>query len=538
MSAQDFNKYRERYEHFAENDSTAFLYLTPYIRQAKAEKNTVELVQAYKDAVSFSTTRKLSYADSMLWAASQSGRKDLLAQAHLTKGTVYYFNYHKFQPALDEYLKAWKITSTGSDSYLRYKNLYHIGVVKAYLGYHAEALDIFQQCRHFFNKPLEAPELPNKRFNRMKGYLNTLHQLSGCLLHLDRDEEARAFILEGLQKTAGTSDFFLERSYFYKLKGISNLRHHKWKDAIVALETALPGLQKKQDEANIALVYFYLGECYLKLNQPAVAAHYFALVDTVFRRSDFLLPETRPALEYLIRHYKYKGDTKQELYFTTELLKADRLILEDYSHLPRGMHRLYDTAELLQSKKALETSVAVSHFLIVLTTLLIAALFIFLWYRRRLSCEATPEPLSGIPQEKTLRKQAGLAAPSVPDTVAAAVMQQLHKLEKKHFYLQPRMTLNKLAPLVKTNTSYLSRIIRDHYNCSFTEYLRNKRIAYLTQMLHENRQWRNYSLEHLATECGFLEYKTFSAAFQAVHGLKPLDYIRQLDPDNPSATEK
>ncbi|MCJ8498619.1 AraC family transcriptional regulator [Chryseobacterium salipaludis] len=539
MSAQDFNKYRERYEHFAENDSTAFLHLTPYIRQAKAEKNKVELVQAYKDAVSFSTTRKLSYADSMLWAASQSGRKDLLAQAHLTKGTVYYFNYHKFQPALDEYLKAWKITSTGSDPYLRYKNLYHIGVVKAYLGYHAEALDIFQQCHRFFNKPLEVPELPNKRFNRMKGYLNTLHQLSGCLLHLDRDEEARALILEGLQKTAGTSDFFLERSYFFKLQGIYFYKKQQYHASGVALHTALPGLEKKQDAANIALVYYYLGNGQQQLAQPQQAVHYFTAVDSLFRHADFLLPETRPALEYLITFHRQAGNPARELYFTTQLLRADRLILEDYRRLPRGIRQQYDKADLQLARQELESALYRSRVLTTVSAMMVLGLFGWLWYRRRASEPVTGEPslpLAAGSEEEPIATPSALRA--VPDAVVASVLHRLQKLEQKHFYLQPRMTLNKLAPLVKTNTSYLSRIIRDHYNCSFTEYLRNKRIAYLTQMLHENRQWRNYSLEHLAAECGFLEHKTFSAAFQAVHGVKPLDYITQLDPDKPAATEK
>jgi len=170
---------------------------------------------------------------------------------------------------------------------------------------------------------------------------------------------------------------------------------------------------------------------------------------------------------------------------------------------------------------------------------MVLGLFGWLWYRRRASEPVTGEPslpLAAGSEEEPIATPSALRA--VPDAVVASVLHRLQKLEQKHFYLQPRMTLNKLAPLVKTNTSYLSRIIRDHYNCSFTEYLRNKRIAYLTQMLHENRQWRNYSLEHLAAECGFLEHKTFSAAFQAVHGVKPLDYITQLDPDNPTATEK
>jgi hypothetical protein len=33
---------------------------------------------------------------------------DLIGNSYLTKGSVYYFTYRKYQKALDQYLKAWQ----------------------------------------------------------------------------------------------------------------------------------------------------------------------------------------------------------------------------------------------------------------------------------------------------------------------------------------------------------------------------------------------------------------------------------------------
>ncbi|AZA66418.1 hypothetical protein EG345_18250 [Chryseobacterium carnipullorum] len=82
-----------RYDNFEENDIRAFNFLNPYIQKAKQEKNYRELAQAYKDAISFSPNHKLYYADSIIWAASKTGDKDLLGASYLTKGTVFYFNH-------------------------------------------------------------------------------------------------------------------------------------------------------------------------------------------------------------------------------------------------------------------------------------------------------------------------------------------------------------------------------------------------------------------------------------------------------------
>lgn len=133
---QGFSDYRLQYDNYEENDERAFKFLNRYIAKAKKEDDYKELTQAYRDAVSFSQNDKIAYADSAINAAKKTSDNDILGSAYLTKGTVYYFNYKKFSPALDEYLNAWKFLEHSEDKYLHFKNFYHIGVVRRYLGYY------------------------------------------------------------------------------------------------------------------------------------------------------------------------------------------------------------------------------------------------------------------------------------------------------------------------------------------------------------------------------------------------------------------
>lgn len=67
---------------------------------------------------------------------------------------------------------------------LKHQNLYRIAEMKAYLGYHQEALGIFKKCFDFFDKEKEQKGLAQSE------YCNSLHQMIVCLRKLDRYDEA------------------------------------------------------------------------------------------------------------------------------------------------------------------------------------------------------------------------------------------------------------------------------------------------------------------------------------------------------------
>ena len=132
MYSQDYySKLREKYWAYEENDPKALVYVNQYIKKAKSEKNYPELFQAYKDAILYSEDQRIMYADSALVAAKKSENNYLIGNAFLTKGSIYYFNQRKFQLALEEYLKAYEYLKDSKDEYLKYRNIYYIGVVKS-----------------------------------------------------------------------------------------------------------------------------------------------------------------------------------------------------------------------------------------------------------------------------------------------------------------------------------------------------------------------------------------------------------------------
>jgi AraC-like DNA-binding protein len=536
LNSQEFSDYRMRYDNFEENDIRAFKFLNPYIQKAKQEKNYRELAQAYKDAVSFSPDRKIGYADSMIWAAAKTKNDDIIGSSYLTKGTLYYFNRKKFKLALDQYMIAWSYLENTKDEYLYYKNLYHIGVVKSYLGYYEEALHIFEKCRIHFNKKKSPSEFPNLEYNNKKGYLNSLHQNIICLIEMSRLHEASLLINEGLFGASSHIDFYIERSYFYKLQGIISFKKKNYDQAISNFNNALAGVEKKNDFTNASAIYFYMGKSLLSKNDVNNAVYYLKKVDSIFSKHQFILPEVRENYEILINHSKKTKDEKMELYFTNQLLKVDHILSTDFRYLSEKIHKEYDTKDLLKAKKRLENSSLYGYGVAAFSLFLLLLIFIFTFFRRRKEREIHQkykELLLKITQDnadKPLNELVNKPKNSkLSEEMVSDLLNKLNNLEQTDFFLEKGLTQNKLALKLKTNTTYLSEIVNEYKGYHFNTYLNHLRIQYVTKKLYESKMWRSYSIETLAKECGFSNRSNFSKVFTEVNDISPADFIRKRE---------
>lgn len=538
FQAQEYySELRKKYWEYEENDGRAFIYLNMYIASAKKEKNYAELFQGYDDAKRYSINDKLKYADSAIVAAKKSENRNLIGNAHIGKGTVYYFNYRKFQPALDEYLKAYEYLKSSDDKFLKYQNLYHIGVVKSYLGYYKEALEIFKECIIYFEPNAKADIHPNLIFNNKKGYINCLHQMIVCHQHLNNFKESERLIQKGLNEIPKNNPYFeLEKSYFYKCKGILEFNKKSYKNVINDFDTALPELIKINDFTWASVVYFYRGLSYSKMGDKQKALLDYKKVDSIFVKHQFILPELRQNYEELIKYYKKKDNPKQELYYTNQLLKADSIISSDFKSLSIRIHKEYDTKALLEAKKDLESSNFLSKSMLMISGIIILLLGIifFYWFKRKkelqkkydelllkINSDFTEKPITPI-VEIALEKNSKL------DTRTFESLQKaFDEFEKNKGFLEKGITAGKLAIQMGTNATYISQFMSEYKESNFNTYINKLRIDYATQKIYNDKQWRKYSVEDIALSCGFSNRQSFSNVFYKQNGIRPADFLKK-----------
>ncbi len=98
-------------------------------------------------------------------------------------------------------------------------------------------------------------------------------------------------------------------------------------------------------------------------------------------------------------------------------------------------------------------------------------------------------------------------------------------LLKNEVFKNSDLSLISLAEILKTNTSYLSAIINNHFHCNLRSLLNKYRIDKARKMLISEK-FKHYSMEGISIEVGFKSRSRFYQTFKIVTGLTPTLYIK------------
>lgn len=532
QSSLNYEELREKYMSFAENDVLAFKYLQPFIQKAKKEQNYAQLSRGYLDAINFTGNDKIIYADSAIHAAKLTSKNDVIARAYMFKGSTYYFNQKKYQKALNEYIKAYKYAEKIQDHYLKNKIEYHLAIVKGYLGYNEEAIELLDNCIQYFENEYKDNTHSNIKFNNQKGYLNSIHQSINFNYNLNNLSRVDSLINVGLSHTPSTDEFQLEQSYFYKWKGIQLYNQKKYVDALYYLKKSLYGLKDTNDFAQIAVIHYYIGNSLIESGNKELGYNFLNKIDSNFNKNNFLLPELRKSYEILITHYRQTNNLEKQLYYTNQLLKADEYFMSDFRYLSQKISKEYDTHNLRREKESLVSQNKWSSNALIISIGLIVALLVslFLQYRKNKKIKENYIKLIQKLEEGSHVVQLKPATKPVSNSIqgselAKEILQKLAFFETNEKFLASDLTQAKLASMLKTNTAYLSQIINENKGMNFNQYINTLRINYITRLLYQDKVYLNHSIEALAEKAGFSSRQVFSNVFYKINNIRPKDFI-------------
>ncbi|WP_083380501.1 helix-turn-helix domain-containing protein [Flavobacterium frigoris] len=85
---------------------------------------------------------------------------------------------------------------------------------------------------------------------------------------------------------------------------------------------------------------------------------------------------------------------------------------------------------------------------------------------------------------------------------------------------------------MKTNTYYLSGVVNNYYNKSFSEYLNELRINDAIGVMISNATYRKYSTQAIAESVGFKNAVSFTKSFNKRKGVTPVKFIKGLEKDS------
>ncbi len=132
-------------------------------------------------------------------------------------------------------------------------------------------------------------------------------------------------------------------------------------------------------------------------------------------------------------------------------------------------------------------------------------------------------------EQKPLDKKEPAKEIVIDDHTVSEVLKRLLKLESQEFYLRSDCNLRSVAKKVKTNATYLSKIINLHREKSFNDYINDLRIEYVLKRIKNDKKFRSFSVKSIANEIGYKSDYSFAKHFKAKTGLNPSYYIKNIE---------
>ncbi len=116
-------------------------------------------------------------------------------------------------------------------------------------------------------------------------------------------------------------------------------------------------------------------------------------------------------------------------------------------------------------------------------------------------------------------------APHIPGGLKPALEQVF---EEEQPYLQHELKITDIASRLGTNRTYVSRLIRTHYDTNFSGFVNSFRAREAIRMLGQEA-YRNHTTKSIAESAGFNNYNSFTGAFRKETGMTPGAYREKIN---------
>ncbi len=519
------------------------VYTEAYLAKAKKEKDTVEIGHGfyyksseafyYADGDFYSTfedeknyRKGLIYSDSIIYYTKELSHRIYPGLGYSMKG----FNLYKLgfeKEALDNYLIAYNYARKHNNE-IQLLNIIHlISIIR-----HNDKSNSGQTIKELDSL---RPLIDTKE-KYLYDYLITLSNLISDMQWGKKFELAFNYINEGIARSIILKDDFDFYNGFVFDAGIN---YYFTKD----FDKALDSINKAESKLNItslSLAYYFKGKIYQKTD-TIKAITYFNKMDSIFQINQTPIYGLLDNYKSLIDIHKRNNNYSKQIENIDKLIYADSIIhttkiyveekiLEEYE-IPNYKHEKEQIILELQEKTSTRKRnlIYLSLFFLIVSSIGINYSRKLLVYKKRYKSLMVTLNNSNTNFNNIIAENKGSV---IPDETVTNLLQQLKLFEDKLAFLRNDISLNNLSKNLKTNTSYLSKVINNQLGKSFSNYINDLRIDYITKELKTNELLRRHTINAIAVEIGYNNSESFSKAFYKKTGIYPSFYIKQLNKDS------
>ena len=479
--------------------------------------------------------RSLEYVKEAILYATSTKDKEKLIDLYVLLGNSELTAWRN-QEALDAYYKALEIAQKQG------KADHRIVIIHPNIAIIRRRMKQLDQALEACNEALAI--IPNTVYNNKHDHVNLLTIIAE--VHLDIQQSELHFDLQQydtvlkyvdqglsmsnvLEYEAGLIDLYTKKGtvYFYKKEYTESLKYLKTADRIFKESS----INHKTFMININ---YFLASCYIEKKE------YENAIDKLQQIISLKVGDERKNYTRLINAYKLMaisyenlGDHKSSSYWYGQY---DELNEKYQKNKDKIVNKIYENdTGILGEEIAIQKRNAI-YFLSLLIAVSGVCVFIFFSYKKkqRTNKESFDTLLKKVNQlemssKGSLKLKEKTREVVIDDQKVRDVLKGLKRLEQQEFFLNTDCSLRSMAKKVKTNATYLSKIINTHKGLSYNDYINNLRIDYAVNRIKSDKQFRSFSIKSIATELGYKSDYSFAKHFKSKTGINPSYYIKRIE---------
>ncbi|WP_198517081.1 tetratricopeptide repeat protein [Tenacibaculum sp. SZ-18] len=285
-------------------------------------------------------------------------------------------------------------------------------------------------------------------------------------------------------------------------------------------------------QADLYNAFYNTGVNYLEMNNLHKSKDAFQEVLRI-KQDTLLDPNYVNAHKYLSEIYVQQNNKDSASYYFT---KHQKILEQATKEQQLEYEKIFSADETYQLKKKIDSLEKVNsenkNMIIVSLILLIAiivtsTIIIYKNVKEKRNAKSRLRQLLDIPKE--IEKETNNQKLVIKDEHHAEVIEGLIKIEKKLFFLKEEFNLYTTAKKIGTNTTYLSKIIREHKKMTFSEYSNDLKIKYIVEKLKTDKTVRAYTTQAIGEIGGYKNAKSFTRIFKKYTGITPFQFIDKIE---------
>ncbi|WP_157730195.1 helix-turn-helix domain-containing protein [Tenacibaculum jejuense] len=466
-----------------------------------------------------------SFCDSLMLIKNKEKDYTNFLRIKCRKGEVLYHD-NLLQKSLAEFISIKEILKDKKNDSIRFLSEFYIGNIKMSSN-NEEAITILKGLLSQTNKQEINLHMKSKIYEKITLAYSKLKQFDSSYYYLDKAHGEYAGNIEDLRNT-----IYLNAKISYEKQN--------FKKAIKYLERYIRYIKNDyQYTKRLSHCYTLLALCYDRTDNYEKAKKFHLKVDSIYNKENVINSEIEKTYYFLIQHSKNKNNLTQQLNFLNSLIDINNYNNKASLELNKSLSENYDKPKLIAEKNEIIAKLKEKanknqlYKILYGTGILIVLLVLLHQTKRKRNYKQQFLKLIEEEQKSTISIENTILSPKqdsyqISKEVSETLLKKLDVFEKNKEFLKPEINLKKLADQLETNSSYLSKVINQHKQQNFTNYINQLRVNYIIVELKRNTTLQKYTVKALAEEIGFKSSESFSKAFYKFTNVKPSFFINEL----------